>query len=396
MFSALLLRQKRFDIINSVEKEQTVHRIENVGKLRWHGNAHLKYRIGWQKEGSAMTAPDLTAYAQAAILIQDGRVTAMNEMARHYLPDVEECCAAPDYLDLSADREEGDGIFCARDNCYTVRHTRTEQGDLFLFSPQPDMGLTRYQLDSALFQMRQFMGEFLLQIGPYSRENAPALSKQTSQQFSRSYHRMLRLMDNMEYVNSTQEEVMKRLDVVELWGNLTDEAETLLRENKTSVTFECKWPYLLVEGNKDLLSHLLLELLSNAGRDAKEGSIHINVEKRASNVILTVKDTTKDGVPNRRRVYHPRGAVGAIPLPDSGAGLGRAVAERIVRVHGGSMFSYQDDASTLVVVSLRHAGGSPYIRVETPKLERNGGFNPLMIGLSDILPSHLFGMEDLD
>lgn len=343
-----------------------------------------------------MTAPDLTAYAQAAILIQDGQVTAMNEMARHYLPDVEELSAAPDYLDLTADSEEGVGIFCARDNCYTVRHTHTEQGDLFLFSPHPDMGLTRYQLDSALFQMRQFMGEFLLQIGPYTRENAPALSKQTSQQFSRSCHRMLRLMDNMEYVNSTREEAMKRLDVVELWGNLTDEAETLLRENRTAVTFECKWPHLLVEGNKDLLSHLLLELLSNAGREAKEGSIHVKVEKRANHVILTVKDTTKDAVPNRKRVYHPGTSVGSIPLPDSGAGLGRAVAERIVRVHGGSMFSYQDNTATFVVVSLRRVGGSPYIRVETPKLERNGGFNQLMVGLSDILPSQLFGMDNLD
>ena len=343
-----------------------------------------------------MTAPNLSAYAQAAILIQDGQVAAMNEMAGQYLPDVAEGSVAPDYLDLAADGEVGTGIFCAQDNCYTVRYTRTEQGDLFLFQPHPDMGLTRYQLDSALFQMRQFMGEFLLQIGPYTRENAPALSQQTSQQFSRSYHRMLRLMDNMEYVNSTQEEAMKRLDVVELWGNLTEEAGTLLRENRTAVTFECRWPYLLVEGNADLLRHLLLELLSNAGRDAKEGSIHVKVEKQAARVILTVKDTTKDAVPNRQRVYHSRTAIGAIPLPDNGAGLGRAVAERIVRVHGGAMFSYQDNTSTLVVVSLRHVGGSPYLRVEMPKLERNGGFNPLMVELSDILPSHLFGMDDLN
>lgn len=339
-----------------------------------------------------MTAPDLTAYAQAAILIQDGRVTAMNEMARHYLPDVEEDSAAPDYLELTADGEEGTGIFCARDNCYSVRHTRTEQGDLFLFSPHPDMGLTRYQLDSTLFQMRQFMGEFLVEIGPYIRE----MPKQSRQQVNRSYHRMLRLMDNMEYINSTQEDTMKRLDVVELWGNLTAEAETLLRENKTAVTFECRWPHLMVEGNRELLSHLLLELLSNAGRDAKEGSIHIKVEKKAGNVILTVKDTTKDAVPNRKRVYHPRAAVGAIPLPNSGAGLGRAVAERIVQVHGGSMFSYQDNTSTFVVVSLRLAGNSLNLRVETPKLDRSGGFNPVALGLSDILPSHLFGMEDLD
>ena len=338
-----------------------------------------------------MTAPDLTAYAQAAILVQDGQVTSMNEMARHYLPDVSEDSAPPDYLDLTTDSEEGDGIFCAQGNCYTVRHTRTKQGDLFLFSPHPDMGMSRYQLDSTLFQVRQFMSEFLVELGPYIKE----MPQKNRQQFSRSYHRMKRVVDNALYVNSTEEEAMKRLDVVELWGNLTAEAETLLRENRTAVTFECKWPYLIVEGNRELLSQLLLELLSNAGRGSKEGSIHVKVEKKADRVVLTVKDTTKDAVPNRRRIYHPRSAVGAIPLPDGGAGLGRLVAERIVHVHGGSMFSYQDNTSTLVVVSLRLAGRSPNLRVETVKIDRTGGFNPVALGLSDILPSHLFDVDEL-
>ena len=343
-----------------------------------------------------MTAPDLSAYAQAAILIQDGLVIAMNDMARHYLPDVEEDSAAPDYLDLATGGGEGDGIFCALNNCYTVRHTRTAQGDLFLFSPQPDMGLTRYQVDSALFQWGQLMGEMQLQIGPYTRENAPPLSRQTSQQFSRSFQRMLRLKDNIEYINSMEEAAMKRLNIVDLWGNLTQEAETLLRENRTAVTFECKWPYLMVEGNAELLRRLLLELLSNAGRDAKEGSIHVTLEKQKDKVMLTVRDTTKDAKPRRYRVYSPGNAVGTIPRADSGAGLGRVVVERIVQLHSGSMFSYQDETSTLFVVALPLVGGSPYLRVEMPKFEQNGGFNRIMVGLSDILPTHLFGMEDMD
>ena len=343
-----------------------------------------------------MTQSNLNAYAQAAILICDGQVSAINDMARQCLPEVTVGVPAPDYLDLSAQTEDGTGIFCTQGNCYHVRHTSLQQGQLFLFSPIPDMGLSRYQLDSALFQMRQFMGEFYFQVSPLFKKDAPPPSQQSKEQFTRSYHRMLRLMENMECVNSTQNDPLTRLDVVGLWGRLTDEAETLLRENKTDVIFECKWPYLMVQGNGEQLRHLLLELLSNAGRAAKEGRILVKVEKRANRVILTVKDHSKEGAPNRRLGFDPRTAVGGIPLPDSGAGLGMTVAENIVRAHSGSMLSYHDSTSTTVVVSLPWSGNSPYLRVESPKLDRSGGFHPLMVELSDILPSHLFGMEDID
>lgn len=340
---------------------------------------------------------NLDQYPQAAILVRERQILALNELARHHLPTLDVGGTVPEGLDLPPEAEWSSGVFCVERSAYEVRATAVEQGTLFLFSPAPDMGLTRLQLDSALDQMRLLMGEFLMEIGPYTKPDTPPLSPETRQQFSKSYHRMLRLMENMEYVNHAGEEGAKSfVDVVSLWKELTGQVGTLLGETETTLEFVCHEPYLMVAGDSAQLRRVLLGLLSNGLRAAQGGKICVKVSKWGNRVILSVEDTANKATRRGRMSILGQDTAQKLPVPGSGAGLGMEVVRDLVRRHRGTLLVHWDEASTRVVISLPRGSGSPYVSVQSPKQDRYGGFNELMVELSDVLPAELYGMESMD
>lgn len=97
---------------------------------------------------------------------------------------------------------KGVGTFTAGRTTYAFSRTDTGEGQLFLFHPAPQTSLTDLQLEGTIRQMRQLMAEFLTQIGPMTEGGEGKLSTAARENFSKSYHRMFRLLNNLDFVTS--------------------------------------------------------------------------------------------------------------------------------------------------------------------------------------------------
>ena len=85
-----------------------------------------------------------------------------------------------------------------------------------------------------------------------------------------------------------------------------------------------------------------------------------------------------------------------LPLPGQGAGLGLPIARHIVALHKGSLLVEWGQSAPSVVLSLPTGPLDGRVSVHTPTLQRDGGLDPVLTELSDLLPPYLFGMEGLD
>ena len=144
---------------------------------------------------------------------------------------------------------------------------------------------------------------------------------------------------------------MAPLDIAELAGRETaraaESAPTSLRISATGAGGPV-W----IEGDELRLSEVLRNLLSNAIRHTSEGAVHVTVtELGAGRAEVRVTDTG-EGIPAEdlpyvfERFYR---ADSARATDTGGAGLGLAIARRIVEDHGGEVFADNEPGAGAVV-----------------------------------------------
>jgi two-component system sensor histidine kinase BaeS len=134
---------------------------------------------------------------------------------------------------------------------------------------------------------------------------------------------------------------MAPLDIAELVGRETARAAESA-PSSLRVTVDGTGPPLWVEGDELRLSEVLRNLLSNAIRHTDAGSVEVSVRAvPGGHVEVRVVDTG-GGIPPEdlpyvfERFYR---ADAARASDTGGAGLGLAIARRIVEDHGGSVFA---------------------------------------------------------
>ena len=87
---------------------------------------------------------------------------------------------------------------------------------------------------------------------------------------------------------------------------------------------------------------------------------------------------------------------GGLPLPGQGAGLGLPIARHIAALHRGKLLVQGGDRPPSVLVSLPTGPLNGRSSVRAPAVQRDGGLDPVLMELSDVLPASLFGLEGLD
>jgi two-component system sensor histidine kinase CpxA len=142
---------------------------------------------------------------------------------------------------------------------------------------------------------------------------------------------------------STTEVQMTRVDLGELASRVVRSAEFELRERDNAVRFTIR-EECFVHGNAELLQSAIENIIRNAVRyTSSDASVEVqlqHVEKvGGSFILLSVRDYGT-GVPEAElsNIFRPFYRVANDRDRQSGgAGLGLAIADRVVRVHGGTI-----------------------------------------------------------
>lgn len=327
---------------------------------------------------------------QAALEVRKGAVTAMNQAARQALPHLNPGDPLPVSLARSLEEEQSAGSFEEGERSFLFTRTDARDRQLIFLHPAGDSRLTARQLDGFSRQMRSQLGNLLSQLDLLTEQleadgpPSPRLSG-----ISQSFYRMLRMMNNLEFLNLSQEELERQfypvtMDLAGLCRDLTAQAVPLLRKAGFELRYESGCAGLLISGDPELLLRLLLELISNAAKTTPRSAVRLSLRPKDGRAVITVSG----------------GAIGAlgvlpdsegeIPSPENGAGMGLAVARRIVQLHSGVLLIRRQGLGQLAyTLSLPTGARSGSLPLHSAP-EREGGLSPFLLELADVLPDELF------
>ena len=336
----------------------------------------------------------LDALPESAVLIRGGLVAASNERARQYLPQLVPGAPLPDCIVLPEEGESGTGVFTAGSAVYSYSCKSGPEGWMLSFRPSPrQAALKDWQMEGALAQLRTLLGDVLAEVG--------AAPGGTPAEFNKTFHRLFRLMNNLELIQlAAGEEGVSfhpvTMDLAGLCRDVVRDAGDLLREAGIVLEYRSRESGLLIPGDPELLRKLLLDLISNAARAVGEGRIDMTLRRSGSWAVVSVSNV--GAAPTRRQLdaLLQEDREGTLPLPGQGAGLGLPIARHIAALHRGKLLVQGGGQALGVLVSLPTGPLDSRSSVRAPVVQRDGGLDPVLMELSDVLPARLFGLEGLD
>ena len=341
-----------------------------------------------------LTSIMMESLPEAAILVRHWRLESLNSTAAYYLPDLREGGLLPETLRPLAAGQAMGGTFTAGGNTYTFRRVEGEEEGEFvlLFRPAPQTALTDSQLDGTLRQLRQLLGELMVQCGGPRPAEEGAVQK--------NLHRLFRLVDNVEFLRACTGGGglywnPVTLDLAGLCRQTVEGSSSVLQEIGVRVIWDGPQS-LLLSGDSELLRRMLLELISNSARAVGHGEVWLRLRSQGDRAILSLSDSGVSVTQQQLAAMLEQNPGHGLPLPGQGAGLGMAIIRQIVALHRGAMLVEWSQGAPTVILSLPAGLSDTRTQVRTPPLQRDGGLSPLLVALSDLLPAALFEQEGQD
>ena len=342
----------------------------------------------------------LDTFPEPIVQARDGVVTAANALATLHLPQLSPGASLPDCLALSRGAPSGAGTFSVGASTYTFSQTFRDGEQIILFRPAPQTALPGPPLEGTVRPLRSLLGDVLREAGPAVSEDGASPLRGAA--FSKSFHRMFRLVRNLEYLQeaSSAEGVSFRpvtMDLDDLCRQTVSSAYDLLRQAGVTLEYESVCSGLLIPGDPALLQRMLLGLIANSVRAVEEGRIVLSLRKQGERALLTLSDSGPLPTAQQLSALFQQTGGEEIPLPGQGAGLGLPIARHIVSLHRGSMLIEWGQSAPATVISLPTGPLSARVSVRSPlPPQRDAGLSPLLVELADVLPAHLFTGDGLD
>ncbi|MDF2838438.1 MAG: Osmolarity sensory histidine kinase EnvZ [Evtepia sp.] len=207
-------------------------------------------------------------------------------------------------------------------------------------------------------------------------------------------YRILRMIHQQELScdDWEQEYPLGPLDLALCCRVLSYELGAYIAKEGPNVTYRSELSNLFLTGNKKLLEHMVLSLLSNAIKSAgKDGAVELNLIRKKGRVLISVWDSGLAIPEDRLLSLFSNQSASTLPRPNEGAGLDLWIAHRIALFHHGViMAANRPNGGTEFTVSLPiRAPKQLAAQCDDPHF-KNEGFSPLLIGLADALPGQAF------
>lgn len=282
---------------------------------------------------------------------------------------------------------------------WQVTLQETEVGQLIILRPQPETA-PPLRTDRVSLRLRQdtaALAMALQQLDPdrYGRDWDRA--RKYLSVANQGLYRILRLCDHLEFVDRTAFHP-RPMDLAGCLDELSGEIGSVCRIGGWDFQYQNPGGSILTMADSDLIRRLVLSLVSNAMKAVdRGGTLGLRLARRGKRAILTVWDGGPGLEPDDLSRLFSSGAGDPELTPEAGLGLGLDAVRRIAALHGGAVMVEGRTGTGLraaVALPIRppQAGDRT---LETPK-RSTGGFSPLLVELSDVLPASLYAPTDLD
>lgn len=266
-------------------------------------------------------------------------------------------------------------------------------------SEQEKQELLCQVLGSVSGQLRQAMGN-LCAARQLSKGDDEAGRRHAAIE-QQSIYRIMRMINNLSdapLLSSGEPFALQNEDLSSWLEELYHQAQPLAQQCGLTLRLRCAEAHHVCAVERHYLSRLMWNLLSNAMKFTPAGGeVVLSLDVRGGQVLLAVSD---NGCGIRAeemdRVFegflHPDRRT----APPHGMGLGLPLCRRIAEGHGGRfLLTSRQGEGTVATVSL------PDVRARTdrlsaPRFSYTGGFQPVMVELSDALPYHVYTERNLD
>lgn len=326
---------------------------------------------------------------EPAVYLADGIVEYQNPAAAELLPG-----GPPQALQASLAAEEPFPVLL-EGRLVLPTAVEGDGGTLVLLRPADGGGLER-RLPLLVAELRSQLNNLMAAVHLMGLEECPGgPERDYAAIMNQSLYCLLRLTQNAQLAQDmSRGEVGFHpgpLDLAGFCRELCEQVEGLAAMAGQSFSYESSAGSLLTVGDEDLLRRLLLELVGNALRAAGPGGkAGVRLAAAGRNAVLTVWNSGTGAD------LAELDAPDFTPGPEGGLRLGLPAARYIAALHGGAvMVESRPEEGTRVTVSLPVSKPSAEA-VRSPAGDTTGGFSPVLVALSGVLPYSVYRSRDID
>lgn len=221
-----------------------------------------------------------------------------------------------------------------------------------------------------------------------SNPSAPGLA-----QMNQGYHQLLRLAGNLSAAEMLSDPGWKldkcNNDIAILCKRLSRRVQPLAEDRGIHFCYEAPWDSYIIEFDQNLIERLVLNLISNAVKFSSNGdTVTLSLRVADGSVLLSVSDTGRGiAVEKMEHLFDRYQNISNMDPTPYGFGLGLPLCRSIAEAHGGRIFAEsQEGVGTKVTVALPDRE-SIISRLRDVRYEYAGGFDHVMVEMSDALAS---------